>query len=175
MSAWKLIPTWRTIPPARLRQPVRLWTALNRPNVLIKVPATADGLPAIQQLISEGISVNVTLLFGLPRYRQVADAYIAGIEARAAQGRPVKHMASVATLVVGRRPDVWSTGSLGTTIECGLHSALGYVTPADRLAGRQDAIYADRDRKLRQARIHRAPPPRSHAAGGYEKKNRRRG
>ena len=58
----------------------RLWTALDRPNVLIKVPATADGLPAIRQLIREGISVNVTLLFGLPRYRQVADAYIAGIE-----------------------------------------------------------------------------------------------
>lgn len=60
----------------------RLWAALNRPNVFIKVPATADGLPAIQQLISEGISVNVTLLFGLPRYRQVAEAYVAGIEAR---------------------------------------------------------------------------------------------
>ena len=56
----------------------RLWAALNRPNVLIKVPATTEGLPAIQQLISEGINVNVTLLFGLPRYRQVADAYIAG-------------------------------------------------------------------------------------------------
>jgi transaldolase len=80
----------------------RLWTALNRPNVLIKVPATADGLPAIQQLISEGISVNVTLLFGLPRYRQVADAYIAGIEARAAQGKPVKHVASVASFFVSR-------------------------------------------------------------------------
>ena len=80
----------------------RLWTALNRPNALIKVPATADGLPAIQQLISEGISVNVTLLFGLPRYRQVADAYIAGIEARAAQGKPVKHVASVASFFVSR-------------------------------------------------------------------------
>ena len=66
----------------------RLWAALNRPNVFIKVPATAEGLPAIQQLISEGINVNVTLLFGLPRYRQVAEAYIAGIEARAAQGKP---------------------------------------------------------------------------------------
>ena len=80
----------------------RLWTALNRPNVLIKVPATAEGLPAIQQLISEGINVNVTLLFGLPRYRQVADAYIAGIEARAAQGKPVEHVASVASFFVSR-------------------------------------------------------------------------
>jgi transaldolase len=79
-----------------------LWAALNRPNVLIKVPATANGLPAIQQLIGEGISVNVTLLFGLPRYRQVAEAYIAGIEARAAQGEPVKHLASVASFFVSR-------------------------------------------------------------------------
>jgi len=80
----------------------RLWAALNRPNVLIKVPATANGLPAIQQLIGEGISVNVTLLFGLPRYRQVVEAYIAGIEARAARGEPVKHLASVASFFVSR-------------------------------------------------------------------------
>jgi transaldolase len=80
----------------------RLWAALNRPNVFIKVPATAEGIPAIRQLISEGISVNVTLLFGLPRYRQVADAYIAGIEARLAQGKPVSHVASVASFFVSR-------------------------------------------------------------------------
>jgi transaldolase len=80
----------------------RLWAALDRPNVFIKVPGTAEGLPAIQQLISDGISVNVTLLFGLPRYRQVADAYVAGIEARAAQGQPVKHVASVASFFVSR-------------------------------------------------------------------------
>ena len=80
----------------------RLWAALNRPNVFIKVPATLEGVPAIRQLISEGISVNVTLLFGLPRYRQVADAYIAGIEARLAQGKPVNHVASVASFFVSR-------------------------------------------------------------------------
>ena len=80
----------------------RLWAALNRPNVLIKVPATSDGLPAIRQLISEGINVNVTLLFGLPRYRQAAEAYIAGLEARAVQGKPLEHIASVASFFLSR-------------------------------------------------------------------------
>lgn len=80
----------------------RLWAALNRPNVFIKVPATSEGLPAIQQLISEGININVTLLFGLPRYRQVAEAYIAGLEARTAQDKPVKHIASVASFFLSR-------------------------------------------------------------------------
>ena len=80
----------------------RLWAALNRPNVFIKVPATTEGLPAIQQLISEGINVNVTLLFGLPRYREVAEAYITGIETRLAQGKSVKHVASVASFFVSR-------------------------------------------------------------------------
>ena len=80
----------------------RLWQALDRPNVFIKVPATREGLPAIRQLISEGINVNVTLLFGLPRYREVAEAYIAGLEARAAQGRPLDRVASVASFFLSR-------------------------------------------------------------------------
>jgi transaldolase len=80
----------------------RLWAALERPNVFIKVPATLEGVPAIRQLISEGINVNVTLLFGLPRYRQVAEAYIAGIETRIAQGKTVKQVASVASFFVSR-------------------------------------------------------------------------
>jgi transaldolase len=80
----------------------RLWADLNRPNVFIKVPATADGLPAIRQLISEGINVNVTLLFGLSRYRQVAEAYLAGIEARAGQGKSIKHVVSVASFFLSR-------------------------------------------------------------------------
>ncbi len=85
-----------------MKEARRLWGALDRPNVFIKVPATVEGLPAIQQLITEGISVNVTLLFGLPRYRQVVEAYIAGIEARAGQGKTVKHVASVASFFVSR-------------------------------------------------------------------------
>ena len=80
----------------------RLWRALKRPNVFIKVPATAEGLPAIQQLIGEGINVNITLLFGVPRYRQVAEAYIGGIEARASDGKPLKHVASVASFFLSR-------------------------------------------------------------------------
>ena len=80
----------------------RLWVALNRPNVFIKVPATAEGLPAIRQLISEGINVNVTLLFGLPRYRQVAEAYLSGLEARAARGKAVMQVSSVASFFVSR-------------------------------------------------------------------------
>ncbi len=80
----------------------RLWQDLSRPNVLIKVPATREGLPAIRQLISEGMNVNVTLLFGLPRYREVAEAYIAGLEARAAQGRPLDRVASVASFFLSR-------------------------------------------------------------------------
>jgi len=80
----------------------RLLATLKRPNILIKVPATTEGLPAIRQLISEGINVNVTLLFGLPRYRQVIDAYIEGLEARADQGKPLKHIASVASFFLSR-------------------------------------------------------------------------
>lgn len=76
--------------------------ALNRPNVYIKVPGTKEGLHAIQQLISEGININVTLLFGLPRYKEVAEAYIAGIESRLAQGKPVERVTSVASFFVSR-------------------------------------------------------------------------
>jgi transaldolase len=80
----------------------RLWAALNRPNVLIKVPATIEGLPAIRQLIGEGINVNVTLLFALPRYKQVIDAYIAGITDRINQSKSIKNIASVASFFLSR-------------------------------------------------------------------------
>ena len=80
----------------------QLWQEVNRPNVFIKVPATLEGLPAITRLISEGINVNVTLLFGLPRYEQVAEAYLAGLEQRLAKGKPVQGVASVASFFLSR-------------------------------------------------------------------------
>ena len=85
-----------------LEEARRLWFAVERPNVLIKVPATAEGLTCIQQLISEGININVTLLFGLPRYRKVAEAYIAGMEARSKKNLPLKRIASVASFFLSR-------------------------------------------------------------------------
>jgi len=80
----------------------RLWKTLDRPNVFIKVPATKEGLFAIQELISEGININVTLLFGLSRYREVAEAYIAGIESRVSQGKSVENITSVASFFLSR-------------------------------------------------------------------------
>jgi transaldolase len=80
----------------------RLWAAVNRPNLLVKVPGTREGLPAIQQLIGEGINVNVTLLFGLPRYREVAEAYLSGLETLAARGKLIDKVSSVASFFLSR-------------------------------------------------------------------------
>ncbi len=80
----------------------RLWKALDRPNVCIKVPATKEGLKAIRQLITDGINVNVTLLFSLARYRAVAEAYVEGLEARFAQGNPIEQVTSVASFFLSR-------------------------------------------------------------------------
>jgi transaldolase/glucose-6-phosphate isomerase len=80
----------------------RLWAAIGRPNSMIKIPATRAGIPAIQTLISEGINVNVTLLFAQEAYEQVAEAYLAGLEARAASGADVVSVASVASFFVSR-------------------------------------------------------------------------
>lgn len=87
---------------ATLNEARRLWHILERPNVMIKVPATEQGLTCIRQLISEGLNVNVTLLFGLPRYREVAEAYISGLEQRAAAGQSLNHVASVASFFLSR-------------------------------------------------------------------------
>jgi transaldolase len=79
-----------------------LWARIDRPNVYIKVPATAEGVPAIRALIAEGINVNVTLIFGLDRYDDVIRAYLDGLRDRAAAGREIDRVSSVASFFVSR-------------------------------------------------------------------------
>jgi transaldolase len=80
----------------------RLWKLVDRPNLMIKIPSTKDGLPAITQSISEGINVNVTLIFSIDRYQQVIDAYLTGLEMRLKRNESIDKIASVASFFVSR-------------------------------------------------------------------------
>lgn len=83
-------------------QALRLWEAVDRENVMIKIPGTAEGLSAIEQSIANGLNINVTLLFGLERYEAVANAYITGLEQRDNAGFAIGHVASVASFFLSR-------------------------------------------------------------------------
>jgi transaldolase len=85
-----------------IKQAIELWKAVDKRNVMIKIPGTEPGLPAIQKAISEGININVTLLFGLDRYEAVTEAYISGLEERAAKGLPINNISSVASFFLSR-------------------------------------------------------------------------
>ena len=87
---------------ASLAEAKRLWGRLALPNAFIKIPGTEAGLPAIRDAIAQGININVTLLFSPERYRAVAHAYMDGLEARAATGAPLTHVASVASFFLSR-------------------------------------------------------------------------
>jgi transaldolase len=80
----------------------RLWLAIGRPNVMIKIPATKEGLPAIEQCVADGINVNVTLIFGLSRYREVTESYIRGLERRSELSQPLNSIRSVASFFLSR-------------------------------------------------------------------------
>ena len=80
----------------------RLWSSLDRPNIMVKVPGTDEGLPAVQQLLAEGINVNITLLFSVEYYEKVVDAYLAGLESRMTAGKDLSCVASVASFFVSR-------------------------------------------------------------------------
>lgn len=95
-----------------------LWAAVDRPNIFIKVPGTEAGIPAIRQLISEGININVTLLFGLPRYRAAAQAYIDGLADRLQAGHSINNIRSVASFFLSRI-DVLVDKELDKIIESG--------------------------------------------------------
>jgi transaldolase len=80
----------------------RLWSRCGRPNVMVKIPGTSAGVPAIRQCLSEGININITLLFSVPRYREVMEAYLAALESRVAAGQPIAGLRSVASFFVSR-------------------------------------------------------------------------
>lgn len=81
---------------------IKLWKLVDRPNLMVKIPATLEGLPAISQVIAEGINVNVTLIFGLNRYQKVMDAYLTGLEERSARSDSLVGIASVASFFISR-------------------------------------------------------------------------
>lgn len=87
---------------ATLAQAKELWQRVDRPNLMVKIPATKAGLPAITQAIASGINVNVTLIFSLVRYSEVMDAYLKGLEQRVMAGLPIDTIASVASFFVSR-------------------------------------------------------------------------
>jgi len=80
----------------------KLWSLVNRPNLMVKIPATKAGLPAITEAIASGINVNVTLIFGLDRYQEVREAYLTGLEKRVDEGKSISNIASVASFFISR-------------------------------------------------------------------------
>jgi transaldolase len=108
----------------------RLWSLMERPNCMIKVPATVEGLPAIEQLTGEGLNINITLLFGLPRYREVTGAYLSGLEHLAAQGRSIDRVASVASFFLSRIDTL-----LDPLLEKDMHTGGSRLLIASRLHG----------------------------------------
>lgn len=85
-----------------IKQALELWQKVDRKNVMIKIPGTLAGLPAIRAAIAKGLNINVTLLFGLERYEAVTEAYIAGLEDRLSQNQPIEHISSVASFFLSR-------------------------------------------------------------------------
>lgn len=85
-----------------INQAMELWKAVHRDNVMIKIPGTKEGLSAIKKCISEGLNINVTLLFGLGRYEEVTEAYISGLEERVKAGKPIEYVSSVASFFLSR-------------------------------------------------------------------------
>ncbi|MGO9273523.1 MAG: transaldolase [Terriglobia bacterium] len=87
---------------ATISQARRLWQSVNRPNIMVKIPGTQEGLPAIEQCLGEGININITLLFAQERYEEVANAYVAALERRVREGKPIDRIGSVASFFVSR-------------------------------------------------------------------------
>ena len=109
-----------------VHEALRLWQSVAHPNLMIKVPATKEGLPAIRRLIAAGLNVNVTLIFAIKRYLEVIDAYLMGLEDRLTTGQPVKSIASVASFFVSRldsKADAYLDGIAGQDVTKATQSA----------------------------------------------------
>lgn len=110
---------------ATTREAIRLWERVERPNLMVKIPATRAGLPAITETIYRGVNVNVTLIFSLERYERVMAAYLEGLERRLAEGKELGHLASVASFFVSR---------IDTKVDRKLQAMIDEGTPETELA-----------------------------------------
>lgn len=128
----------------------RLFGLLNRPNVMIKIPATAAGLPAIIELIAAGVNLNVTLIFNLQTYEQVAEAYLAGLEQRLGRGEPLNSVAAVASFHVGEIDDALAP-LLAAKGQSALLNQLGIASARLAYAKFQEILQSPRWQKLAAA------------------------
>lgn len=112
---------------ATIEEARRLWKGVDRQNVMIKIPGTAEGVPAIRQCLEEGININITLLFAQSAYEKVAEAFLSALEARAAKGQDISHISSVASFFVSRIDTLVDSKideKLKTTTDAGLRTLL---------------------------------------------------
>lgn len=142
-----------------------LWERVNRPNLMVKIPATRAGLPAITASIAAGININVTLIFSLERYSEVQDAYMTGLEKRAAQGLPIDTIASVASFFVSRvdtkvdarLEEIIQTGGSQAETAAGVRGKAGIANARLAYASFKETIASERWQKLQAlgARVQR--------------------
>jgi transaldolase len=137
-----------------------LWTAVERPNALIKIPATREGLPAITTAISEGISVNVTLIFSEERYREVMDAYLTGLEQAREAGRDLSSIQSVASFFVSRVDTEVDRRleEIGTEVALALRGKAAVANALVAYGAFEEVFGSERWRDLEAAGAHRQRP-----------------
>ncbi|MEB2284847.1 MAG: transaldolase [Polyangiaceae bacterium UTPRO1] len=124
----EVAPKFATDTEATIKEAHRLWKAVARPNLMVKIPATREGVPAIARCIADGLNINVTLIFSLERYDEVMDAYLAGLEKRLAARKPIARIASVASFFVSR---------VDTAVDAQLERKIGEAGPDQQAQLRQ--------------------------------------
>jgi len=131
----------------------RLWAWVDRPNLMIKIPATKEGLPAITQSIAAGININVTLIFSTTRYAEVIDAYLRGLEQRFELGQPIDHVASVASFFISRIDSNVDARleSIGGKNATALQGKIAVANAKLAYAGHKAVLAGERWEKLRAA------------------------